>query len=274
MYNSDPSLFLPQGFLGERASGETLAERRGMSLTTYEASLARQGNVEYLTRELEYDRSIGRELAHDRDATLGDTLLHICLEIFQRPDRSDVIRLLVHYGADVNSVNQDGMAPLHMCVLPGETSLLIDFGARIDARDEIGWTPLHFAAHNSEVAHCRILLQRGADFTLLDNEGFDAGDHVSRNLELSQLFAAVKHAGSWQNAHRIALVQLRMLCERGRARPPSTRRDPILARLFAAEPPPSSTKKAARLASRPQRRALPNETFWHILAFWRTDRDD
>lgn len=251
-----------------------------MTLTTFEASLAVAGDVDGLTRELEEQRLRGRELAHDRNPT-GDTLLIICLEVFQRPDRSDIIRLLVHYGADVNAVDDDGMAPLHLSVFPGETNLLIDFGARIDARDEIGWTPLHFAANNSEVVHCRILLQRGADLTLVDNEGFDAGYYTNAwtggNLELAQLFAAVKQAGSWRNysnEHRIALVRLRTLCERGRARPPSTRREPVLARLFAAEPPPSSTKKAARLASRAPKRPLPNEIFRHILAFWRTDRDD
>ena len=250
-----------------------------MTLTIIEKSLASSGDVDGLTRALEEQRSSGRELAHDRNAT-GDTLLHICLELDRRPDRSDVLRLLVHYGADVNGANQDGLTPLHLCEFPGETSLLIDFGARIDARDTVlGWTPLHFAALNSEVVHCRVLLQRGADFTLLDNSGFDAGDYGDEggNLEVSQLFAAVKQAGSWRhysNAHRFSLVQLRILCERGRARPPTSRREPVLARLFAAEPPPSSTKKAARLASRAPKRPLPNEIFRLILAFWRTDRDD
>lgn len=261
-----------------------------MTLTIIEKSLASSGDVDGLTRALEEQRSSGRELAHDRDDATGNTLLHICFpEAERRRDRSDVIRLLVHYGADVNAVNQDGLTPLHLCDFPGETNLLIDFGARIDARDEIGWTPLHFAACNPvliqggswgalAVALARVLMRRG-DLTLVDDDGFDAGYYAnsSGNLELAQLFAAVKQAGSWRNysnAHRIALVQLRMLCERGRARPPTSRRDPILARLFAAEPPPSSTKKAARLASRAPKRPLPNEIFRHILAFWRTDRDD
>ena len=251
-----------------------------MTLTPFEAGLAVAGDVDGLTKALEEQRLSGRELVHDRNAT-GDTLLHLCFELERRPDRSDVIRLLVHYGADVNAVNQEGMAPLHLCVFPEETNLLIDFGARIDVRDEIGWTPLHFAANNSELVHCRILLQRGADLTLVDNEGFDAEHYANTafrgNLELVQLFAAVNQADSWRNylnAHRFSLVQLRILCERGRARPPTSRREPVLARLFPAEPPPSSTKKAARLASRAPMRPLPNEIFRHILAFWRTDRDD
>ena len=249
-----------------------------MTLTTYEANLGVGGDVHGLTRELEEQRLSGRELVHDRNAT-GDTLLHLCFELERRPDRSDVIRLLVHYGADVNAVNRYGMAPLHLCQFPGETNLLIDFGARIDARDEIGWTPLHFAAIEPDAAaYGRVLMQRGADLTAVDDDGDDAAIFATGkcNWEFAQLFAAVKQAGSWRkysNAHRIALVHLRTLCERGRARPPTSRREPVLARLFAAAPPPSSTKKAARLASRAPS-PLPNEIFWHILAFWRTDRDD
>ena len=250
-----------------------------MTLTTFEVGLAVAGDVDGLTRALEEQRLSGRELAHELNDATGETLLHICFDSERRLDRSDVIRLLVHYGADVNAVN-DGLTPLHLCDFPGETNLLIDFGARIDARDEMGWTPLHFAAINPHVvALARVLMRRGADLTLVDDDGFDAGYYANSegNWEFAQLFAAVKQAGSWRhysNAHRFSLVQLRILCERGRARPPSTRREPVLARLFAAEPPPSSTKKAARLASRAPKRPLPNEIFRHILAFWRTDRDD
>lgn len=249
-----------------------------MTLTTFEASLAVAGDVDGLTRELEEQRLRGRELAHDRNPT-GDTLLHLILDNRERPDRSDVIRLLVRYGGDVNALNHLGMAPLHLCVFPGETNLLLDFGARIDARDGIGCTRLHFAALDGDTVYARFLLQRGADPTVVDDCGDDATSfaRLKQNKEFAGLLTAVKRAGSWQNylnAHRIALALLRTLCERGRARPPSTRRDPILARLFAAAPPPSSTKKAARLASRAPKRPVPNETFWHILAFWRTDRDD
>ena len=249
-----------------------------MTLTTFEVGLAVAGDVDGLTRALEEQRSSGRELAHDRNAH-SDTLLHLSLDTRrERPDRSDVIRLLVRYGGDVNALNHLGMAPLHLCVFPGETNLLIDFGARIDARDGIGCTRLHFAALDGDAVYARFLMQRGADPTVVDDGGNDATSfaRLKQNWELAGLLTAVKRAGSWQNylnAHRIALALLRTLCERGRARPPTSRRDPVLARLFAAAPPPSSTKKAARLASRAPS-PLPNEIFWHILAFWRTDRDD
>ena len=59
----------------------------------------------------------------------------------------------------------------------------------------------------------------------------------------------VLDAGSWKlyvRAPRAALVALRRLCEKERARPP-----PELARLFA----------------------LDKFIFWRVLSFWRSDRD-
>ena len=84
-------------------------------------------------------------------------------------------------------------------------------------------------------------------------------------LAIADLIAEVKRAGSWKaylKAPRVELVRLRSLCNRGRAAPPP---DPILQRLFANVA--ASTSKPART-----RRPLPNEVFWHVLQFWRTDR--
>ena len=57
---------------------------------------------------------------------------------------------------------------------------------------------------------------------------------------------------------RVELARLRLLCARGRATPLA---DPTLARLFGA--PNESI-----------RRAIPKEIFWHVLAYWRSSRDD
>ena len=69
------------------------------------------------------------------------------------------------------------------------------------------------------------------------------------DLLFYRLITNVRQAGGWKpfvRAPRISLVVLRSLCEKGRARPP-----PELARLFA----------------------LDKFIFWHVLAFWRNDRD-
>ena len=75
---------------------------------------------------------------------------------------------------------------------------------------------------------------------------------------------------------RARLLALRHFCQEGRAAPPAD--DPILARLFAARAAPAKvdgqrrTRAAKRTASL-RRTSLPKECFWHILEYWRSDRD-
>ena len=81
-------------------------------------------------------------------------------------------------------------------------------------------------------------------------EGYESRDRESDvNIEFYHFLQKVVDAGSWKlyvRAPRVALVVLRRLCEKERARPP-----PELARLFA----------------------LDKFVFWRVLAFWRTDLD-
>ena len=217
----------------------------------------------------------------------GYGLLHHIFDPWphKRNDHSEAARLLIAHGADVNlRARDDAVTPLHLCAFPGETDLLLDLGADINAVDTFGCTPLFnstivFKSDNQKaaIAFARVLLRRGADVFAENKQGYDVqfmahSDYHSDN-ELADFFAAVKAAGGWKpfiRAPRVALARLRLLCARGRARPPTARRDPILARLFAAPPPASSNK---RLASRQVHRPLPNEIFWLVLSFWRTDRD-
>ena len=221
------------------------------------------------------------------DVLFGYGLLHHIFDPWphKRNDHSEAARLLIAHGADVNlRARDDAVTPLHLCAFPGETDLLLDLGADINAVDTFGCTPLFNSTivfksddQKAAIAFARLLLRRGADVFAESKHGYDvermAHDRHHRNNELADLFAAVKAAGGWKpfiRAPRVALARLRLLCSRGRARPPTARRDPILARLFAAPPPASSNK---RLASRQVHRPLPNEIFWLVLSFWRTDRD-
>ena len=207
----------------------------------------------------------------------GHTLLRHVLFEGDRDDRSMMILVLAANGADVNEgteseidLNDHATRPLHYAMHLRETELLLDLGANVNALDGmLHATPLILTAGDDNLdrakARARLLLRRGADVTSrCAFEGRDAERTAlsfNRN-DLADLFAAVKAAGSWPRyirAPRVALVRLRLLCSRGRARPPN---EPILARLFAAAPPVSSNCP------------LPNEIFWLVLSFWRTDRDD
>jgi uncharacterized protein len=63
---------------------------------------------------------------------------------------SDLVRLFLAHGADVNVPNSAGSTPLHKAAIRGDCAmvqLLLDHGARVDARNTGGQTPLVHAQH-------------------------------------------------------------------------------------------------------------------------------
>ena len=192
----------------------------------------------------------------------------------------EFLRMMKAYGLDPNTEHGPFFL-LNSCGFPEEAALLLEWGVDLDNRDLHGCTPLYYCLNKVRgLALARVFLANGADLALTNAAGDDveayarrmaAGfEHeVSRNrfLAAADFIAEVKRAGSWKaylKAPRVELVRLRSLCNRGRAAPPP---DPILQRLFANVA--ASTNKPART-----RRPLPNGVFWHVLQFWRTDRDD
>ena len=106
-------------------------------------------------------------------------------------------------------------------------------------------------------------------------ERFDEYARRDAYRETANLLEAVRSAGGWRRytrPPRVELVRLRLLCDRGRATPPSAasaklrtiRETIILERLFGT-PPPSMRGASSR--------RVPNEVFWLIFSFWRSSRD-
>ena len=136
--------------------------------------------------------------------------------------------------------------------------------------------------------HCdmiRLLLSRGAALDARNNDGRDA-ETIARRFnnddEAPALLADVRLAGGTWDAYlrdpRKRLLALRVLCERGRA----STDDALLRRLFPAAPATAAEggKRAKRglQRTREEYRAakggrLPRGIFWHILEYWRCDRD-
>ena len=116
---------------------------------------------------------------------------------------------------------------------------------------------------------CKLLLSRGASLDARNNYGEDpeARARVLNRTATADVLAAVRAAGGWPAyvaAPRVQLLMFRILCEQGRAVAPTD-----LARLFPCETERRASLRSARNAST----ALPKELFWHIVKFWRSDRD-
>jgi hypothetical protein len=91
--------------------------------------------------------------------------------------------LLLEYGSDANFAHEDGTTSLHRCCQHGyveSARLLLEYGAEIGAVEtSTGWTPLHYAVtcyerdcyEGAQVDLSTLLLSRGANFLLEDNEG-------------------------------------------------------------------------------------------------------
>ena len=192
----------------------------------------------------------------------------------------EVIRFLLAKGANVNMGSEVASGtPLHRAATARyghleAAVLLLDAGARVNARDDYGMTPLLHAAWDADCDILRLLLSRGASLDARDEEGYDAEGNARRvaSFTAARLLADVRAAGGWRayvRAPRVALAELRACCALNLASAP--REDVFLQRLFFI--PNTTRTRHQKTAKRTFATALPKEVFWHVLQFWRCDRD-
>ena len=99
-----------------------------------------------------------------------DTALHFAA----RHGRSECIRVLCKYAADVDRRNMWGLTPLHLAVTHGNASAsltLIRVGADINATDRINRTLLHYAVKQNITEVVLDLLLKGAKLEVQDFHG-------------------------------------------------------------------------------------------------------
>ena len=137
----------------------------------------------------------------------GETALYIRSEDLN----VEMVRCFLENGADPNIPEINGQTALHAaarnsqihCNPPMNDSamfylaiwedpevvetcrILLDAGASIDARDNFGNTPLMEAAASLNLQAVKLVLARGADPMLVDNEGESAADAAAHAYELS-----------------------------------------------------------------------------------------
>jgi ankyrin repeat protein len=109
---------------------------------------------------------------HARD-NRGNTPLH-----FAAPrGHLEVTRMLLELKADVNSLNDEGSTPLQRASQvqrEGKSDimrLLLYYGANVNVYDTRRNTPLHFAVSKDHLEAARMLLERGADVNSQNDEG-------------------------------------------------------------------------------------------------------
>lgn len=96
----------------------------------------------------------------------GMTLLHIAAFY----GRTDMVKLLLSYKADVNAKNIYGQTPLHMAALNGQeqtVELLLANKADVNAKDGHGDTPLGYALEKGYKNVAKLLVANGANVNTL-----------------------------------------------------------------------------------------------------------
>jgi ankyrin repeat protein len=100
----------------------------------------------------------------------GNTALHLAVEQGQ----AEIVKLLIRWGANVNSENQSLFTPLHFAANTGHIvigNLLISKGAKINAKASSGFTPLHIAAQKN-LEMTSFLVYNKADPYARTNDGY------------------------------------------------------------------------------------------------------
>jgi hypothetical protein len=109
-----------------------------------------------------------------------------------------VIEELLRAGADVNAANRSGGTPLMTAIAFDAKSTailerLLDAGADIDAQNDGGMTALMYAAKYGRKEALRILLARGANPAIRDNQGRTAAA-MTENANAAELTGMLEEA--------------------------------------------------------------------------------
>lgn len=130
------------------------------------------GYLDRLRERLDEDPSRIAQFSAD-----GYTALHFAA-FFAKPEAA---RILLEAGAlvDVAAANELRVQPLHSAAAGRQTEicrLLLAAGADVNAREAGGFTPLHAAAQNGDPEMVELFLSAGADPAATTDEGKTAAD--------------------------------------------------------------------------------------------------
>ncbi|TPX35060.1 hypothetical protein SmJEL517_g02374 [Synchytrium microbalum] len=125
----------------------------------------------------------------------GRSCLHMVAvsSIIGERGKSDMVRLLRFYKANLDDVDHDGNTAVHLAIVMKATQMvdtLVELGARIDIANNLGNTCLHEAVRQRAAGMVKLLTEKGADKFVENKEGLTPSQIAVKEgyNELVQLF--------------------------------------------------------------------------------------
>lgn len=121
--------------------------------------------------------------------------------IFDAVESGDIeaVRRAIASGADVNAIrDNEGKSPIHWAAYDGSTEiarLLIEKGADVNSADEYGVTPLMQACDGGHTDTARLLIEHGANVNAVDGNLETVIDNVS-SFSQPEIYALLRDAGA------------------------------------------------------------------------------
>ncbi|XP_055000231.1 protein phosphatase 1 regulatory subunit 12B isoform X2 [Sorex araneus] len=111
---------------------------------------------------------------------------------------TDEVKKLLSRGADINTVNVDGLTALHQACIDENLDMvkfLVENKANINQQDNEGWTPLHAAASCGYLNIAEYFINQGASVGMVNSEGEAPSDLAEEPAMKDLLLEQVKKQG-------------------------------------------------------------------------------
>jgi ankyrin repeat protein len=133
----------------------------------------------------------------------GESVLVRCFDFFQVPEA--LIDVLLEAGVNVNSKSNSGTTALMQAVITASSHIcdrLMSYGADTEIRNLDGCTPIYSAIWYNNHSNIRLLMDRGASLTSLDNHGRSIVQYAAvwADLETMDILRRARIKGLCMNA--------------------------------------------------------------------------